>query len=114
MTFFYMTMRVIGELFLCSFTWVVILFCFITAFCFLGFWKDFFCEYLEKKKEEKLMYLSIYQFFTLEGYELDDDTADTLTQRATELSQKANMYIKNNKYFHKNILKTIFDEWKQA
>ena len=111
MTLFYMTMRVIGELALTTLIWGLIIFFLMTAVIYISFWKAFFSDYLERKKEWALKYQTVDSYFTLRGRDLDDEEIDLLEGRAKEISQARNMLIKDETYFHESVLYSVYQEW---
>ncbi len=111
MVLFYMTMNVIGELALTTLIWAVIIFFLITACCFLSFWKGFFCEFLERKKECALKYQTVDSYFTLMGRDLDDEETAFLEERAKDLSRERNMLVKDEDCFHESVLRSVYLEW---
>ena len=111
LTFFYMTMRLVGELFLCTLIWGLIIFLFITVICFLSFWKDLFSDLLERKKEWALKYQTVESYFMLRGKELEVEEIASLEQRAKDLSTERNMLIKDEDCFHESVLYSVYQEW---
>ena len=111
MELLYMSMRVIGELALTTLIWGLIIFFLITAICFLSFWKEFFCEYLEQRKAWALKYQTVASYFILRGHDLDDEEIEHLEVRAKELSEERKMLIKDEDCFHESVLASIYKDW---
>lgn len=111
MNLFYMTMHMIGELVLCTLIWGLIIFLLLTTICFLAFWKDFFCEFLERKKELGLKYQTVESYFIFMGRELEDEEISKLEERARELSKEKDMLVKGDDCFHESVLLSVYKEW---
>ena len=106
-----LTLRVMGEVALITCIWCVIIFSFITACCFLNIWKNFFNEYLERRKARALKFQTVDSYFTLMGYDLDDGEIEHLEKRARELSNERKMFVKDDNLFHESILRSAYLEW---